>query len=130
MSGNTGLQPGLSEVPAQSAKDVVLAFVDALNRSDFQAARKCVAEDLKFEGALGTREGADVYFRDMERMQLKYSVKKIFTDDTDVCFFYDITMASVTVFCAGWYRLSKGKIRSIRVVFDPRPVLEAAEKNK
>jgi SnoaL-like protein len=130
MSANAGSQPGRSEVSAQSAKDVVLAFVDALNRSDFQAARKCVTDDLKFQGALGTREGADVYFRDMERMQLKYSVKKVFADDADVCLFYDITMAKVTVFCAGWYRLSNGKIRSIRVVFDPRPVLEAAGKSK
>lgn len=130
MSGKQGLQPSIREVSSQSAKDVVLSFVDALNRSDFQAARKCVTDDLKFEGALGTREGADLYFRDMERMQLRYSVKKVFADETDVCLFYDITMANVTVFCAGWYRLSSGKIRSFRVVFDPRPVLEAAGKSK
>ena len=85
---------------------------------------------MKFVGVLGSRDGAEVYFRDMERMRLKYNVNKVFVDGDDVCLFYDITMANVTVFCAGWYQLSGGKIRSFRVVFDPRPVLEAAEKNK
>lgn len=107
-----------------------MAFVDALNRCDFRTARKYVAEDLKFVGALGAREGADAYFRDMERMQLKYDIQKAVAEPDDVCLFYDVTMANVTVFCAGWYQLSNGKIRSFRVIFDPRPVLEAAGKNK
>jgi hypothetical protein len=130
MSGNVGLQKSKEGPSGQNSKEVVLAFVDALNRADFQAARKCVADDLKFVGALGTREGADAYFRDMERMRLKYDVKKALAEGDDVCLFYDVAMGNVTVFCAGWYRLSQAKIQSFRVVFDPRPVLEAAEKNK
>lgn len=114
----------------ENPKEIVLGFVDALNRADFHAARECVADDLNFVGALGSREGADVYFRDMERMRLRYDVKKAFADGGDVCLFYDVTMSNVTVFCAGWYRLLRGKIQSFRVVFDPRPVLEAAQKNK
>ncbi|MGH9512643.1 MAG: nuclear transport factor 2 family protein [Terriglobales bacterium] len=117
-------------MPVKNSREVVLAFVDALNRADFQAARECVTDDLNFVGALGSREGADAYFRDMERMRLKYDVKKAFAEDDDVCLFYDVTMSGITAFCAGWYRLSQGKIRSFRVVFDPRPVLEAAQKNK
>lgn len=128
MSGNVGLRKSKEEPSGPSSKEVVLAFLAALNRSDFQAARKCVADDLKFVGVLGSREGADVYFRDMERMRLKYDAQKAFVEGNDVCLFYDITMSGVTVFCAGWYQLANGKIRSIRVVFDPRPVLEASKK--
>lgn len=130
MSGSIGVQKGKDESSVKNSKEVVLAFIDALNRSDFQAARNCVTDDLKFVGVLGTREGADAYFRDMERMHLKYDVKKAFADGDDVCLFYDITMSNVTIFCAGWYQLSDGKIRSFRVVFDPRPALEAAQKSK
>ena len=130
MTGNIGAQKSTGESSGKKPQEVVLTFVDALNRADFQTARKCVADDLKFVGVLGSRDGAEVYFRDMERMRLKYNVNKVFVDGDDVCLFYDITMANVTVFCAGWYQLSGGKIRSFRVVFDPRPVLEAAEKNK
>lgn len=128
MSANIGVQKDSEESSGKSSKDVVLAFVDALNRADFQAARKCATDDLKFVGVLGSREGADAYFRDMERMRLKYDVKKALAEGDDVCLFYDIAMANVTVFCAGWYRLSQGKIQSFRVVFDPRPLLEAKEK--
>lgn len=130
MTGDTGVQESREESAGKNSKEVVLTFLDALNRSDFQTARKCVADDLKFVGTLGTREGADVYFRDMERMRLKYDIKKAFVEGDDVCVFYGITMSNVTVFCAGWYQLSGGKIRSFRVVFDPRPVLEAADKKK
>jgi predicted ester cyclase len=130
MTGNAGFQPTRESHSGQSSKEVVLAFVDALNREDFQTARNCVTDDMKFVGVLGSREGGDAYFRDMKHMRLKYDVKKAFADGDDVCLFYDVTMAGVTVLCAGWYQLSNGKIRSFRVIFDPRAVLEAAEKNK
>lgn len=110
------------------AKTTVLAFIDALNREDFQAARACVQEDLVFIGVMGTRNGAGPYFDDMEKMKLKYAVQKVFEEGNDVCLFYDINMGKTTVFASGWYQLAAGKIRSFRVVFDPRPVLEGAGK--
>lgn len=130
MSAIQGAQKGPEGSSGPNSKEVVLTFVDALNRSDFDAARKCVTEDLKFEGVLGSREGGDAYFRDMKHMNLKYDVKKAVADGDDVCVFYDIKMSGVTVFCAGWYQLSGGKIRSFRVVFDPRAVLEATGRTK
>jgi len=34
-------------------------------------------------------------------------------------------MGKETIFSCGWYQLSGGKISTFKVVFDPRPVLEA-----
>lgn len=130
MSESTGFQRSREESPSRGSKEIVLAFIDALNRSDFDSARKLVADDMKFVGVLGSRDGGDAYFRDMKHMNLKYDVKKAFADGDDVCLFYDVTIAGVTVLCAGWYQLSNGKIHLFRVIFDPRAVLEAAEKNK
>lgn len=130
MSESTGFQRSKEGSAGRSSKEIVLAFIDALNRSDFDAARKFVADDMKFVGVLGSRDGGDAYFSDMKHMNLKYDVKKSFADGDDVCLFYDVMMAGVTVLCAGWYQLSGGKIRLFRVIFDPRAVLEAAEKNK
>lgn len=127
MNANTVAQR-YPEGSGDHSKEVVLSFLDALNRADFDAARKCVADDFKFVGVLGSREGGDAYFRDMKHMKLKYDIKKAVAEGEDVCVFYDIAMSGVTVFCAGWYRLSDGKISSFRVVFDPRAVLEAAGK--
>jgi hypothetical protein len=64
----------------------------------------------------------------MERMKLKYGIKKIFADENDVCLFYDLSMGGLTLFGCGWYHVQNGKINSLKVVFDPRPVLEASDK--
>jgi len=117
-----------SSLAEVSTKEVVLSFIDALNNMDFKAARGLVNNDMSFVGVLGSRNGAEAYFNDMERMRLKYDVKKAFVDEDDVCLLYDLTMADITLFGCGWYHLEGGKISSIRVIFDPRPILELPPK--
>jgi hypothetical protein len=56
-------------------------------------------------------------------MKLKYDIKRVFSDGDDVCIFYDIEMGNTTIFSCGWYHVIDGKINSIRVIFDPRPLL-------
>lgn len=116
------------EIAQGTARRTVLAFIDALNREDFHLARTHVQDDFTFVGVLGSRHGAAAYFDDMEKMKLKYTVQKAFEEGDDVCLFYDINMGKATVFACGWYQLDGGKIRTFRVVFDPRLVLEGAGK--
>jgi limonene-1,2-epoxide hydrolase len=112
---------------ANSAKEVVLSFVNAINREDFAAARRLASDDLSFVGVLGSRDSADAYFQDMQRMRLKYDVKKVFADGDDVCLLCDLSIAGQTIFLCSWYRVERGKIRSLRVLFDPRPLLDPAK---
>lgn len=37
-------------------------------------------------------------------------------------------MAGVKTLSCGWYQVEDGKVTSLRVLFDPRPVLEASPK--
>jgi predicted ester cyclase len=111
-------------------KDIVLAFIDAVNKEDFKKARMYVTDDFKFNGVLGSRDGATAYFKDLEQMKFKYEIKKTFFDEKDVCILYEISMAGKKIFCCGWYHLREGKVSSLRVVFDPRPVLEASERKQ
>jgi hypothetical protein len=113
-----------SATTAVDAKGIVLSCVKALNEENFEAARKYVKDDFTFAGVLGSRNGAEEYFRDMQHMKLKYRIKKSFADEDDVCLLYDLTMSGVTIFGCGWYHLQEGKISSLKVVFDPRPMLE------
>ena len=113
-----------------TAEQVVMACVEAINKEDFQTARRYVSDDISFVGVLGSRQGADACFSDMERLRLKYEVKKIFLDGQDVCLLYDFNMSGKIVFCCGWYQVEEGKVRSLRVVFDPRPILEGASKSR
>lgn len=115
----------VSAAPANSAKEVVLSVVEALNRGDFPAARGYFADDFSFSGVLGSRQGADAYFSDMERMRLKYDVTKAFAEGDDVCLLYDLAISGRTIFGCAWYFVERGKVKSLRVVFDPRPLLES-----
>lgn len=116
------------EVLENGTKETVLALIQAINNEDFQTARSFVANDFKFNGVLGVRDGAEAYFKDMEEMKLKYDVKKSFSEGNDACILYEIGMAGKKIFCCGWYHLKDQKVSSLRVVFDPRPVLEAQQK--
>jgi hypothetical protein len=108
-----------------AARAVVLSCVDAINRGEFAKGRACVTYDMTFVGPLGQREGGDVYFADLEKMKLKYDVKKTFVEGDDVCLIYDLAIGGKTVPCCGLYHLRGGKIDSLRVLFDPRPLLTA-----
>jgi limonene-1,2-epoxide hydrolase len=112
------------------AKKTVITFIHALNDEDFDTARECLHDKMKFDGVMGSRDGADTYIKDMEKMKFKYDVKHVFTDGDDVCVLYDITMSKgVEIYTCGLYEVKEGKIRSLKVVFDPRPLLEKSNKN-
>lgn len=106
------------------SKEIILRFIDAMNRFDYEEARSFVADDMSFVGVLGTRNGAEAYFSDMQKMRFQYNIVKAFSDGDDVCLIYNINMSGKEIFCFGWYQLQNGKIKSFRVVFDPRPLLE------
>lgn len=104
-------------------KETVTAFIKALNNHRYEEARGYVNDTMTFTGVLGARNGADAYFDDMERMRLEYDIRKLFVEGEEACVLYDVTMSGKKIFCCGWYKLQNGKINSLRVVFDPRPVL-------
>lgn len=106
------------------AKEAVLAFIKALNDEDFDAARNLITDDMSFIGVLGTRNSGDVYMQDMQKMRFKYDVQKVFVDGTDVCLWYTIDMSGPKILSSGWYTTEGGKVKSLKVLFDPRPVLE------
>ncbi len=104
--------------------------MQALNEEAFDTARGLVADTMTFDGVLGSRKGGDVYIGDMRKMRFKYDIHKVFVDGPDVCLWYDIDMSGVTVLSAGWYHVKAGMISTFKVLFDPRPVLEASAKKK
>ena len=106
------------------AKDIVLKFLNALNAENFEAARHVLDDNMQFNGVLGSRDGADNYIKDMSHMRFKYDVLKVFENENDVCIFYDIDMGGKKIFTSGWYTVQNEKIKLLRVVFDPRPLLE------
>ncbi|RZJ26831.1 MAG: hypothetical protein EOO48_12635 [Flavobacterium sp.] len=61
-------------------------------------------------------------------MKFKYEILKVFHDPHEVCVFYNINTGGKKTFTCGWYQLLHGKIDSIKVLFDPRPLLHPEDK--
>ncbi|HXB07004.1 MAG TPA: nuclear transport factor 2 family protein [Puia sp.] len=71
------------------------------------------------------RDSAEAYFADLPKLRMHYSVLKSFASGLDVCVLSNLkTGEKPEIFCCSWYRLKQGKIASLKVVFDPRPLLE------
>jgi predicted SnoaL-like aldol condensation-catalyzing enzyme len=111
-----------------SPKELVLSFIKLINEEQFDEARNLAHDDMVFKGVLGSRDGADAYFNDMKNMKLKYKIIKAFEEGNDVCVLYDLNMSGLTIFGCGWYQVEQGKVTSLKVIFDSRPLLEQADK--
>lgn len=107
-----------------TTQNVAEQFIQYLNEENFDKAESCLDPDFKFIGVLGKREGASVYIKDMRQMKFKYTILKTFTSDEDVCFWYTIDMGEKATEASGWYQIKDGKIHTLKVLFDPRPLLD------
>ncbi|ANH82619.1 hypothetical protein A8C56_18025 [Niabella ginsenosidivorans] len=103
--------------------ELVKQFVECLNKEDFEGAQNCLYEDFVFEGVLGRRAGALVYINEMKQMKLKYRVLQVFEAADDVCLWYMIDMGGRQILASGWYHICNEQIHSLKVLFDPRPLL-------
>jgi limonene-1,2-epoxide hydrolase len=115
------------QISTNEAKEVVLGLVKALNDESFQVARRYLNDDVKVVGPFGARDGGDAYIQHVERLRLKFNIQKIFADGKDVCALYEISVSGIRLFACGWFQLEDGKISSLRVTFDPRPLLALSE---
>jgi hypothetical protein len=114
-----------AKLSSNEAKQVVLDLGTAINDESFQTARLHVADDMKYEGPFGTRVGAEAYLEEIKRLRLKFHIQRIFANQEDVCALYNIDIAGITVFACGWFQIRDGKVGSLKVTFDPRPLLDS-----
>jgi hypothetical protein len=112
---------------ASETKEVVLDLAKAVNDGNYEAARRYVSDNISYVGPFGSRDGAEAYVNEMKRRHLKFDILKIFVDNKDVCVLYDITVSGVTLFACSWFQVEAGKVKSMRVTFDPRPLLTKAD---
>ena len=82
----------------KNTRELVLSYIEALNDKNFKLARRYVSDDMKFEGPLAATQAGDAIFVDLERMRLKYDVKKVFVEGNDGCCTVDLrfTFAIIT----------------------------------
>jgi limonene-1,2-epoxide hydrolase len=112
-----------------SPLEVVMAYINALDSQDYDAAMNHLYDKVRIRGPAGETFGKPYDFIEMlRRYRGKYDIKKAFEDGDDVCLLYDLRTNGPTVFMSSWYQVKHGKIVSIQTVFDPRAFGQNPEK--
>jgi hypothetical protein len=118
------------ESSAKTAKEIVMEFIEATERRDFQAARVYLKDNVSYVSPLNSFDSAEPYLKYnlhlYETGQLvKFDIKKEFADSNDFCILHKWNSQLVCV----WYHVDDdGKISSVKVIFDPRAFLAGAKK--
>jgi hypothetical protein len=105
---------------APNAREVVMSYIQALDKRDYAAAREYLQDSVLIKGPAGEAfRSPDDFLKMMEQQLGRYDIKKVFVDGDDVCLLYDFATEKATVFFCSWYQVKVGKIASIRTIFDP-----------
>ena len=117
------------ESSAKTAKEIVMEFIEAAERRDFQAARGYLKDNVSYVSPLNSFDRAEPYLKYnlhlYETGQLvKFDIKKEFADSNDFCILHEWNSQLVCV----WYHVDDDeKISSVKVIFDPRAFLAGAK---
>jgi SnoaL-like domain len=118
---------------AKSAKEIVMEYIQALERKDWKAVRSYISDDISVVGpgpgpsGVTTFKQAEPFMNYLKQANLPpFDIKKEFADNYDVCLLYEITYREPVIsFVCAWIHVNNdGKISSMRFVTDPRPLFQ------
>ena len=108
--------------------EVAATYFDAWKAGDFARLRSVLADDVTFDGPLGHADNAEECIAGLRRMSeivTDIVIRKTFVDGADVLTWFDLhTARTGPLPTVNWRHVQEGKITSIRVTFDPRPLVQ------
>ncbi|MDQ3854120.1 MAG: nuclear transport factor 2 family protein [Thermoproteota archaeon] len=122
-----------NESAKSSAKEIVMEFIEALERKDFKTVRSYISDNISVLAPgpveLTSFNKAEPFVNYLEYANLPpLEIKKEFADSNDVCLLYEMTYREppLTTFVCGWFQVNDddGKISSLRLVLDPRQLFQ------
>jgi hypothetical protein len=117
------------ESSVKSARDIVMEFIQATERQDYQSARDYLSDNMSYVSPVNSFDRAEPYLKyNLHLYQtgqlVKFDIKKEFADSNDVCIIHEYNSQLVCL----WYHVGDdGKISSLEVIFDPRQFLAGAK---
>ncbi len=101
-------------------------YFEAWKNGDWATLRRILADDVTFVGPLGTADSAEACIAGLQHMServIDIVVRKTFVDGDDVLTWFELhTARTPPLPTVNWRHVEDGKIRWIRVTFDPRPL--------
>jgi hypothetical protein len=120
----------------KSAKKIVMEYIEALERKDFETVRSYISDNISVlaPGPVKstTFNRAEPFATYLEHANLPpLEIRKVFADSNDVCLLFELNYRNppVTTFVCGWFHVNEdGKISSLRFILDPRALFQQQEK--
>jgi ketosteroid isomerase-like protein len=107
--------------------NVMRTYYESWRTGDLDSIKPLLADDVTFNGPLGTADSAEQALAGLEGMAKATTdivIHKIWVDGADVLTWFDLhTEGAPAVAVANWAHITRGKIRRMQVTFDPRPML-------
>jgi hypothetical protein len=108
-------------------KDTMRSYFETWNARDFDAFQALFADDVSFAGPLGRAQGPVECRRGIEGMSRlidRAEIRTMLAEGQDVITWFELHRSGADpVPVANWSQVEAGKVRRVRVTFDPRPLL-------
>ncbi len=105
---------------------VTAEYFAAWKAKDLDRYRAVLADGCTFDGPMGHETNADDCtrsFANLAGITTDLVVRKVFVDGGDVCTWFDLQTAPAELApVVNWSHVEDGRITSILVTFDPRPL--------
>lgn len=117
----------------ESAAEIAIAYQDAWTRRDFEKAAWYVADDVVFRSSgkqhiTGVNDFMAMLSAFAMRIEPRWEQVAVLPDDNGVLILYRLfTAHGEPAFCADYFVVRDGKIKSDTLVFDPEPFLRPSK---
>jgi len=117
---------GRSSFVADTAA-LAATYFRAWQDRDFELFRSVLADDVTFDGPMGQARNADECVQGVKGLSQIVTgivIRRVFVDGDDVTTWFELhtSATSEPMLVANWCHVRDGKIATIRVTFDPRPL--------
>lgn len=104
-------------------------YFDCWERADFTDLSDHLADDVTFDGPMANLAGRDACLAGLSGLAgatTSLTVRRRLADDTGVMTWFDLAVGTAEATpVVNWCECADGRIRRIRVTFDPRGILAA-----
>jgi hypothetical protein len=123
-----GLRLSKEEKTMRTTEAIVETYFRSWLERDYATFADVLHDDVRFTGPLAQVQGRDAAvegIRGLRELLADIRVRRRFVDGDDAVTWFELIIDGLQpIPVANWSRIDDGRISEIRVLFDPRPLLE------
>jgi hypothetical protein len=110
-------------------KNIANSYFKSWQAHDFETIRSLLSDDVTFIGVLGEAHGIEECINGLQGLTSIITdivIQHMWIDESDIITWYELhtTKTSKPLSVVNWSHVDNNKITGMRVVFDPRPLMD------